>query len=129
MSQPDIVSFPDVSRDIHQLFGSTPSCSVTLDSSVKLILKITFNGFFQHLGIRKALWDLIHADILLRSLLQTGLGQVEALLLLPRVLGQAPPDVVDAPLLGEGLVASNSHLVTLFLTAVLVNQTDINTEE
>ena len=101
---------------------------MTLDSSVKLILKITFNGFFHHLGIRKALWDLIHTDILLRPLLQTGLGQVEALLLLPRVLGQAPPDVVDAPLLGEGLVALSSHLVTLFLTAVLVNQTDINTE-
>ena len=87
------------------------------------------NGFIHHLGIRKAPRYLIHTHILLRLLLQTSLGQVETLLVLPRVLGQTPPDVADAPFLGEGLVTLHCHLVTLLLTAVLVDQAHKNTED
>ena len=72
--------------------------------------------------------DLIHTDIGPRLLVQTCLRQVEAPLLLPRVLGQAPPDAGDAPLLGEGVVTLRRHLVALLLAAVLVKQTNINTE-
>ena len=86
------------------------------------------NGFIHHLGIRKAPRYLIHAHILLR-LLQTSLGRVETLLVLPRVLGQTSPDVIDASLLGESLVTLHCHLVTLLLTAVLVDQAHKNTEE
>ena len=88
----------------------------------RLIVRILY------LSIRKALRDLIYADILLWLRVQTSLGQVETLLLLPRMVRQAPPDVVDTPLLCEGPVALHCHLVTLFLTAELVNQTNIDTK-